>query len=190
MIALNRIYTRQGDDGTSGLVTGARRSKADLRFEAIGTVDETNAAIGMARLHAAALGAEIDAILGRVQNDLFDLGADLATPEEPKRGPALRISETQVHRLESEIDRLNAALTPLRSFVLPGGTPAAAALHLARTICRRAERLVVGLRDHGDPVSPAALSYVNRLGDLLFVLARAANDGGAADVLWVPGENR
>jgi cob(I)alamin adenosyltransferase len=190
MVSLNRIYTRQGDDGSSGLVTGARRSKADPRFEAIGTVDETNAAIGLARLHAAALGASLDAILGRVQNDLFDLGADLATPDEPKRGPALRVSETQVHRLEGEIDEINAALSPLTSFVLPGGTPGAAALHVARTVCRRAERLMVALRDGGQPVSPAALSYINRLSDLLFVLARAANDGGAADVLWVPGENR
>lgn len=190
MVALNRIYTRQGDDGTSGLVTGARRSKADPRFEAIGTVDETNAAIGLARLHAAALGPDLDAVLARVQNDLFDLGADLATPEDPKRGPALRVSETQVHRLEAEIDAINGKLSPLTSFVLPGGTPGAAALHVARTVCRRAERLVVALRDAGEKVSPAALSYVNRLSDLLFVAARAANDDGAADILWVPGENR
>ena len=191
MVALNRIYTRTGDDGTTGLANGERRKKSDLRVEAYGTVDEANACLGLARLHAE---AELDAMLARVQNDLFDLGADLATPEAegetPKR-QALRIVAAQVERLEGEIDALNARLQPLRSFVLPGGSPAAAALHLARTVSRRAERLAVALAaEPGERVSAPALQYLNRLSDFLFVAARVANADGRADVLWVPGANR
>ena len=189
MVALNRIYTRTGDDGTTALANGERRKKFDLRIETYGTVDETNACLGLARLHAA---PDLDGMLGRIQNDLFDLGADLATPEAeaPKR-EALRIVGPQVERLEGEIDALNARLEPLRSFVLPGGSPAAAALHLARTVCRRAERLAVALAaEPGERVSPEAIQYLNRLSDFLFVAARIANDDGRADVLWVPGANR
>jgi cob(I)alamin adenosyltransferase len=191
MVALNRIYTRTGDKGTTGLVTGERRPKHDLRIEAYGTVDETNACLGLARLHTAS--QALDPMLARIQNDLFDLGADLATPESdrPLKHEPLRIVETQVDRLEREIDELNAAIPPLRSFVLPGGTPAAAALHLARTVCRRAERLVVALAEKpGEIVSPACIKYLNRLSDFLFVASRAVNDNGARDVLWVPGQNR
>jgi cob(I)alamin adenosyltransferase len=191
MVALNRIYTRTGDNGTTGLVTGERRPKHDLRIDAFGTVDETNACIGLARLHAGNE-AEVDAMLARIQNDLFDLGADLATPEEGKPLPyePLRISDAQVERLEREIDRLNEHLSPLKSFVLPGGSEAAANLHLARTICRRAERLVVALNDKPDEIiSAAAIKYLNRLSDFLFVAARYVNDRGARDVLWVPGQN-
>jgi cob(I)alamin adenosyltransferase len=187
MVVLNRIYTRTGDKGSAALATGERRSKADLRFEAIGDVDEANAAIGLARIEA---GPELDAILSRVQNDLFDLGADLAVPGDGGRQRSrLRIAATQVARLEAEIDRLNAGLPPLTSFVLPGGAPAAAALHLARTVTRRAERRLVALNGQ-EPLNPALLAYINRLSDLLFVAARFANHGGAGDVLWVPGENR
>ena len=191
MVVLNRIYTRAGDGGQTALVTGERRSKADLRIDAYGTVDETNACIGLARLHTLAEPA-LDAVLARIQNDLFDLGADLATPDAPSSGrEPLRVVDSQVERLEREIDALNADLRPLRSFVLPGGSPAAANLHLARTVCRRAERLVVALADRpGEAVSPAAIRYLNRLSDLLFVASRAANDGGTRDVLWLPGENR
>ncbi|HVL70775.1 MAG TPA: cob(I)yrinic acid a,c-diamide adenosyltransferase [Beijerinckiaceae bacterium] len=192
MVALNRIYTRTGDDGTTGLVTGERRRKDDPRIAAFGTVDETNACIGLARLHTADQPA-LDDILARIQNDLFDLGADLATPEteKPLGHEPLRIVEAQVERLEREIDALNRDIPPLRSFVLPGGTPAAAALHLARTVCRRAERLAVELSAMpGERVSPPALKYLNRLSDLLFVAARAANRNGALDVLWRPGHNR
>jgi cob(I)alamin adenosyltransferase len=192
VVKLNKIYTRTGDDGTTGLVTGERRVKHDLRIEAFGTVDETNACIGLARLHTRD-DAELDAMLGRVQNDLFDLGADLATPESDKPLPyePLRITDAQTERLEREIDGMNEHLSPLTSFVLPGGTAAAAALHLARTVSRRAERLVVALNEKpGDAVSPAALRYLNRLSDFLFVAARRANDHGAGDVLWVPGQNR
>jgi cob(I)alamin adenosyltransferase len=192
MVKLNRIYTRTGDDGTTGLAAGPRRRKDDLRVEAYGTVDETNACVGLARLHTAAE-ADLDAMLGRIQNDLFDLGADLATPEtgEALSYEPLRVVAAQVERLEREIDTLNADLSPLRSFVLPGGSPAAAALHLARTVCRRAERIVVALsRLEGEVVSPAAVQYLNRLSDLLFVAARVVNDNGASDVLWVPGQNR
>jgi cob(I)alamin adenosyltransferase len=192
MVALNRIYTRTGDDGTTGLVTGDRRRKHDLRIEAFGTVDETNACIGLARLHTRDAG-EVDVMLGRIQNDLFDLGADLATPEgdKPLRYEPLRITEAQVERLEREIDRLNEHLSPLKSFVLPGGTAAAASLHLARTVCRRAERIAVALNEKpGETVSAASIKYLNRLSDFLFVAARASNDGGALDVLWVPGQNR
>ncbi|GGC46301.1 cob(I)yrinic acid a,c-diamide adenosyltransferase [Chelatococcus reniformis] len=190
MVALNRIYTRTGDAGTTGLANGERRKKHDLRVEAYGTVDEANAAVGMARLHTS---GDLDAMLARIQNDLFDLGADLATPEtgKPTKHEPLRVRESQVLRLEAEIDALNAPIEPLRSFVLPGGSPAAAALHVARTVCRRAERLVVALADQPDEaVSPTAVKYLNRLSDFLFVAARAANGNGRSDVLWVPGQNR
>lgn len=188
VVLLNRIYTRTGDDGTSALTTGERRPKSDLRFEAIGTVDELNAHVGLARLERAALPDGVDAMLGRIQNDLFDLGADLATPDRPGR-ERLRIVASQVARLEAEIDRLNADLAPLTSFVLPGGTPAAAALHLCRTVARRAERLAVALAAR-EAINPEATRYINRLSDFFFVAARLANDRGAGDVLWVPGENR
>ena len=193
MVVLNRIYTRTGDDGTTALGTGERRPKSDCRVAAYGTVDETNAAIGLARLSAAGEAPDLDAMLGRIQNDLFDLGADLATPaaaDEPE-GQALRIVQAQVDRVERDIDLLNAELQPLRSFVLPAGTPAATALHLARTICRRAERLVVELKqDHGEMVSAPALGYLNRLSDFLFVASRYCNHLRDGDVLWVPGKNR
>ena len=188
MVVLNRIYTRTGDDGTSALATGERRPKSDIRFEAIGTIDEVNSHVGLARLQEEALGPEVAAMLARIQNDLFDLGADLATPEKA-RGERLRISAAQVERLEREIDQMNARLAPLTSFVLPGGTPAAAALHLCRTVARRAERLTVELAAH-ETVNPEALHYVNRLSDFFFVAARVANDDGMKDVLWVPGKNR
>src|ERR1700754_875138 len=190
MVVLNRIYTRTGDDGTTALGSGERRPKYDLRIAAYGTVDETNAAIGLVRLHLADQ-RELDTMLGRVQNDLFDLGADLAVPQRDGKAERLRVLATQVERLEQEIDALNANLAPLNSFVLPGGTPAAAHLHLARTICRRAERMVVELASQPDePVSDAAGQYMNRLSDFLFVASRCANDNGAGDVLWVPGQNR
>jgi len=194
MVVLNRIYTRTGDDGTTALGTGERRKKYDLRVACYGTVDEANAAIGIARL-TMSHDREVDAMLGRIQNDLFDLGADLCSPASDKgKGPAgarLSVSEAQVTRLEVEIDRLNADLAPLRSFVLPGGTPAAAHLHLARTICRRAERMMVELADRpGEDVSATALKYVNRLSDFLFVASRYVNQQGAGDVLWAPGQNR
>jgi cob(I)alamin adenosyltransferase len=192
MVRLNRIYTKTGDDGTTGLAAGPRRLKNDLRVEAYGTIDEANSAIGIARLHTSGM-PELDAMLARIQNDLFDLGADLSTPETdaPAAYEPLRIVETQVERLEHDIDVLNADLEPLKSFVLPGGQPAAAYLHLARTIARRAERLMVALsRTKGERVNAAALRYVNRLSDFLFVASRHANDAGRADVLWVPGKNR
>jgi cob(I)alamin adenosyltransferase len=192
MVKLNRIYTRTGDDGTTGLAAGARRRKDDLRVEAYGTVDETNACVGLVRLHTAG-DPDLDAMLSRIQNDLFDLGADLATPDtgEALSYEPLRVVGAQVERVEREIDRLNADLAPLRSFVLPAGSAAAAALHLARTVCRRAERIVVALsRVEGEVVSPAAVQYLNRLSDLLFVAARYVNDRGARDVLWIPGQNR
>ena len=188
MVVLNRIYTRTGDDGTSALATGERRPKSDTRFEAIGTIDEVNAHVGLARVHADTLGEEIAAMLARIQNDLFDLGADLATPEKA-RGERLRITAAQVERLEREIDGLNAHLLPLTSFVLPGGSPAAATLHLCRTVTRRAERLAVSLAAR-ENVNPEALHYINRLSDFFFVAARVANDNGAGDVLWEPGKNR
>ena len=190
MVALTRIYTRTGDKGTTGLATGERRKKHDLRIEAYGTVDETNACIGLARLHTE---GELDAMLGRIQNELFDLGADLSTPQsgKPLAYEPLRILESQVERIEREIDQLNGELSPLRSFVLPGGSAAAAALHLARTVCRRAERLAVALSDKPDEtVSAAAIKYLNRLSDFLFVASRYANGRGANDVLWVPGATR
>lgn len=191
MVRLNRIYTRTGDDGTTGLVNGERRSKADLRIEAYGAIDETNAAIGLARSLLGANATDLDLILARVQNDLFDLGADLATPSGGRAEGALRIVQSQVERLEREIDEINQRLSPLRSFVLPGGSHGAAALHVARTISRRAERVMVALSAvPGETVEPPAMRYANRLSDLLFVAARAANAGGDADVLWAPGHNR
>jgi cob(I)alamin adenosyltransferase len=192
MVALNRIYTKAGDGGRTQLVGGERRAKHDLRIESYGTVDELNATLGLARLHSAE-DAETDAILMRIQNDLFDLGADLATPprEISREREDLRVLESQVERLEREIDAMNEGLAPLRSFVLPGGTALAAHLHLARTVCRRAERLVVALAEKPEEkVAPALIRYLNRLSDLLFVAARHANDRGARDVLWVPGQNR
>jgi cob(I)alamin adenosyltransferase len=190
MVVLNRIYTRTGDDGTTALGSGERRPKYDLRVEAYGTVDETNAAIGVVRLHLADL-PDLDRMLGLIQNDLFDLGADLAVPQREGRAERLRVLSSQVERLERDIDALNEKLSPLTSFILPGGTPAAAYLHVARTICRRAERVMVELAAKPDePVSEAAIHYMNRLSDFLFVAARAANHNGAGDVLWVPGQNR
>jgi cob(I)alamin adenosyltransferase len=195
MVTLNKIVTKAGDGGKTRLATGEEAPKHAPRVEAYGAVDETNAAIGVARLHLAAL-AELDAIMARVQNDLFDLGADLATPENSKDGKPLpfeplRIQESQVERLEREIDAVNAKLAPLTSFVLPAGSPAAAHLHLARTIARRAERAVARLMETPDErVSAAAFKYLNRLSDLLFVAARAANEDGRADVLWKPGATR
>jgi cob(I)alamin adenosyltransferase len=193
MVVLNRIYTRTGDDGTTALGTGERRKKYDLRVAAYGTLDEVNAAIGVARLHAAG-DRDFDAALGRIQNDLFDVEADLCMPSEKGKGPGgarLAVSAAQVAWIEGEIDRLNAELAPLRSFILPGGSAAAAYLHLARTVCRRAERLMVKLNDQpGESVTPEALQYVNRLSDYLFVASRFMNHKGASDVLWRPGENR
>jgi cob(I)alamin adenosyltransferase len=190
MVVLNRIYTRTGDDGTTALGSGERRPKYDLRISAYGTVDETNAAIGVARLYLAGAPA-VDAMLGLIQNDLFDLGADLAVPEREGKAERLRMLATQVERLERDIDALNEPLAPLTSFVLPGGTPAAAHLHVARTICRRAERLMVELAARPDErISAAAVQYVNRLSDFLFVASRSVNRNGAGDVLWVPGQNR
>jgi cob(I)alamin adenosyltransferase len=192
MVVLNKIYTRTGDDGTTALGTGERVAKYDLRVEAYGTVDETNAVIGLARLHTGDTDPALDAMLARIQNDLFDLGADLCFPDETKDGSArLSVTDAQVGRLESEIDEMNRSLEPLRSFVLPGGRPAASFLHLARTVSRRAERLIVALASRPEePVSEPAIRYVNRLSDFLFVAARYANDKGAADVTWVPGKNR
>lgn len=196
MVRLTRIYTRGGDAGETSLGDGTRLPKHALRVAAFGTVDEANAAVGLARLHAR---GEADDMLRRIQDDLFDLGADLCVPESAGKGEGgaeggaaaerLRIAETQVTRLEEEIDRMNAGLAPLESFVLPGGTPAAAHLHHARTVVRRAERLVTELAT-AEPVNPLAVKYVNRLSDHLFVLARVLNDGGKADVLWRPGANR
>jgi cob(I)alamin adenosyltransferase len=192
MVVLNKIYTRTGDDGTTALGTGERRKKYDLRVAAYGTLDEVNAAIGIARLHTGD-DAALDAALAHVQNDLFDAGADLTTPGKG-RGPGgarLTVTDAQVAWLESEIDRLNAELAPLKSFVLPGGSAAAAYLHLARTICRRGERLIAELKDKpNESVGDEVLKYVNRLSDFLFVASRYANGKGARDVLWVPGRNR
>jgi cob(I)alamin adenosyltransferase len=191
MVVLSKIYTRTGDDGTTALGSGRRVAKFDLRVECYGTLDETNAAIGLARLHTRSDHA-LDAMIARIQNDLFDLGAELCYPDESKdaRG-RLSVSDAQVERLESEIDALNRELQPLRSFVLPGGTQAASFLHLARTVSRRAERLMVALAARpNEPVGGSALRYINRLSDFLFVAARYANDKGQSDVLWVPGQNR
>jgi cob(I)alamin adenosyltransferase len=193
MVTLNRIYTRTGDSGSTRLATGAPVSKSDPRVEAYGAVDETNACVGLARVHTANIpGGELDAILARIQNELFDLGADLSTPPkaDEAEGSALRILDSQVVRLEGEIDAMNAELPPLTSFILPGGTPAAAALHLARTVSRRAEREAVRLVEAGAPVSGPAMRYLNRLSDLLFVAARYANDKGAAEVFWTSGATR
>src|SRR5512145_366348 len=194
MVVLNRIYTRTGDAGATSLGTGERVAKHSPRIAAYGSVDETNASIGMARLHLVDAHPDVDAMLGRIQNDLFDLGADLCVPERigAQGGrERLRVSQAQGKRLEDGIDLMNAKLLPLRSFVLPGGTPAAAALHVARTVCRRAERAMVALAaDPNEPVSPPALKYINRLSDLLFVAGRYVNALGRRDVLWVPGQNR
>jgi cob(I)alamin adenosyltransferase len=192
MVKLNKIYTRTGDDGSTGLGSGERRKKYDLRVAAYGTLDEANAAIGIARLHTANHGT-LDAALSRIQNDLFDVGADLTMPGKGKGpgGARLTVTPAQVTWLEDEIDRLNAELEPLKSFVLPGGSAAAAYLHLARTICRRAERLIAELKDKpGESVGAEVLQYVNRLSDFLFVASRHANGKGAGDVLWQPGQNR
>jgi len=191
MVTLNRIYTKTGDAGKTRLASGATVSKSDGRVEAYGCVDETNACVGLARVHLTA-DPELDAMLGRVQNELFDLGADLATPARPDEaeGSKLRILDSQVERLEREIDALNERLPPLKSFILPGGTPAAAALHLARTVSRRAEREAVRLAETGEPVSGPAMRYLNRLSDFLFVAARWANDGGKAEVFWKSGGTR
>ncbi|MDP3854745.1 cob(I)yrinic acid a,c-diamide adenosyltransferase [Phenylobacterium sp.] len=189
MVVLNKIYTRTGDGGATRLATGEQVSKASLRVEAYGGVDEANACLGMARLHTAAEPA-FDAMLARVQNELFDLGADLATPPREGETNTLRMIDSQTERLEREIDALNAELPPLASFILPGGTAAAAALHLARTVARRAERTAVSLVEAGEPVSPAAMKYLNRLSDFLFVAARHANDQGAREVFWKSGATR
>ncbi|MBL8882238.1 MAG: cob(I)yrinic acid a,c-diamide adenosyltransferase [Hyphomicrobium sp.] len=193
MVVLNRIYTKTGDAGTTALGTGERVSKTSLRIAAYGTVDETNSTIGMVRVHLGDSEPRVDAMLVRIQNDLFDLGADLCVPDRGQKLPyePLRMSEAQVSRLESEIDEMNAELQPLRSFILPGGKPAAAALHVSRTVSRRAERCMVELAaDPNEPVSAAGLKYINRLSDFLFVAARYVNDRGRSDVLWVPGQNR
>ena len=189
MVVLSKIYTRTGDTGQTSLGNGDRVAKHDLRVASYGTVDETNATLGLARLH----GGAMDAALARISNDLFDLGADLCTPDMENDAtapyPRLRMIASQIDRLEHEIDAMNDRLTPLRSFVLPGGTPLAAYLHLCRTTCRRAERLVVELSTH-EPVNPQAIRYLNRLSDWFFVAGRIANDDGALDVLWVPGLTR
>jgi cob(I)alamin adenosyltransferase len=200
MVVLNRIYTRTGDDGTTSLGTGARRKKYDLRIEAYGTLDEVNAVIGLVRLHTGGNNV-LDAALGRIQNDLFDVEADLCLAGKGPGGARLTVTDAQVAWLEGEIDRLNAELAPLKSFILPGGSPASAYLHLARTVCRRAERLMVELKDKDkdkdqdkdkdkEGVSEPSLKYVNRLSDYLFVAGRYANDKGTSDVLWAPGQNR
>ena len=193
MVRLNKIYTRTGDAGTTGLASGERRRKDDLRIEAYGAVDETNSALGVARLSTARDLPRLDAMLARIQNELFDLGADLATPDTGEKldYEPLRILQSQVDRIEAEIDELNADLDPLRSFILPGGSPSAAALHVVRTVSRRAERVMVSLAAKSDEtVSDEALRYINRLSDFLFVAARWANDQGKADILWVPGQTR
>lgn len=193
MVVLNKIYTRTGDDGTTALGSGERVAKHGPRVSAYGTVDETNAVIGVARLATAETDATVDEMLARIQNDLFDLGADLCMPDrgETLAYEPLRMTTAQVQRLEEDIDRLNGELDPLKSFVLPGGCEAAARLHVARTVSRRAERLIVELAEHEDePVSDAAIQYANRLSDFLFVAARYVNARGKGDVLWVPGQNR
>ena len=191
MVVLNRIYTRTGDKGTTRLATGAPVSKASARVEAYGAIDEVNACIGLARVHTSA-DAILDAMLARIQNELFDLGADLATPSQAGEtaASALRILDSQVTRLETEIDQLNEGLPPLASFILPGGAPAAAALHLARTVCRRGERILVAAVEGGETIGGPAMRYVNRLSDFLFVAARHANDRGAAEVFWQSGATR
>ena len=195
MVVLNRIYTRTGDGGDTGLGDGSRRAKHSDRVAAYGSVDETNAALGLARLHAGQVddGGEMAGALSRIQNDLFDLGADLCRPnmasDAQAEYPPLRMADTQVARLEVEIDAMNGALAPLRSFILPGGTALAAHLHLCRTVSRRAEREATRLAE-AEEVNPAALRYLNRLSDWFFVAGRVANKNGEADVLWVPGANR
>ena len=194
MVVLNKIYTRTGDDGTTSLGSGERRKKYDLRVAAYGTLDEANAAIGIVRLHTAD-DPVLDPVLSRIQNDIFDVEADLCILDDAKgKGPGgskLNVTGKQVAWIEQQIDALNEGLAPLRSFILPGGTPAAAYLHLARTMCRRAERLMIELRDQpGEAVTPEAIQYVNRLSDFLFVAGRHANDKGEKDVLWQPGLNR
>ncbi len=187
MVTLSKIYTRGGDKGETSLGSGDRVVKHDVRVAAYGTVDETNGVIGLARLYT---DGDADNMLSRIQNDLFDLGADLCTPEDGKRSEgALRTVPEQVDRLEAEIDAMNEGLTPLTSFILPGGTPAAAHLHHARTVARRAERLMTELAGR-EPINPAAIKYINRLSDHLFVLGRVLNDNGKSDVLWVPGAHR
>jgi cob(I)alamin adenosyltransferase len=191
MVVLNRIYTRTGDDGTTALGSGERRKKYDLRIDAYGTLDEVNAVIGLARVQCGGGDRALDAMLARIQNDLFDVEADLCLSQKGPGGARMTVTDAQVEWLERQIDQLNADLAPLRSFILPGGSPAAAYLHLARTVCRRAERLMVELNDKpGEGVTVAALKYVNRLSDFLFVAGRHANDKGASDVLWQPGQNR
>jgi cob(I)alamin adenosyltransferase len=193
MVVLNRIYTRTGDAGTTALGSGERVPKTSLRIAAYGTVDETNALVGVARVQLARAEPDVDAMLLRVQNDLFDLGADLCVPDRGEKLPyePLRVSDAQVKRLEDEIDLMNESLQPLRSFILPGGSAAGAALHVARTVSRRAERLIVELAAlPNEPVSAPVLKYINRLSDFLFVAGRFVNDRGKADVLWVPGKNR
>ncbi len=193
MVVLNKIYTKTGDKGTTALGSGERRMKYDLRIAAYGTVDECNSAIGVARVETSRNHAALDKALSRIQNDLFDLGADLATPDtgEKLEYEPLRVVEAQVSRIETDIDTFNSDLDPLRSFILPGGDPAAAHLHLARTIARRAERMIVELAEQpGEHVNPETIRYMNRVSDFLFVAARFANEMGKADVLWVPGENR
>jgi len=188
MVKLTKIYTRGGDTGLTSLGDGERRPKHDLRIAAYGHVDEANACVGLVRLHTA--GLPEDEMLGRIQNDLFDLGADLCTPEaENPKWPPLRVVQEQVDRLEREIDEMNAELAPLNSFILPGGSPAAAYLHLARTVARRAERAMTEAAEH-ESLNPVAIRYINRLSDHLFVLGRRLNANGAGDVLWVPGQNR
>jgi cob(I)alamin adenosyltransferase len=188
VVKLNKIYTKTGDDGTTGLVRGPRRMKHDLRVACYGTVDEANSFIGLARLHTGSM-PKIDRLLSRVQNDLFDLGSDLATPgQDPEGVESLRITAAQTGWVEEQIDNYNEGLAPIRSFVLPGGTPLAAALHVARTVTRRAERMVVELIAREPDVNPGAMIYLNRLSDLLFVMARVANANGSSDVLWTPGK--
>ena len=193
MVQLTKIYTRGGDQGETSLGDGSRVAKHGARVEAYGTVDEANAVIGLVRVEIARAGADekdLDAALSRIQNDLFDLGADLCTPEDGRRAEgALRIAASQVEWLETEIDKINERLAPLSSFILPGGSPVAAQLHLARTVARRAERCVTELA-RSETVNTEAVKYLNRLSDLLFVMSRAANNDGADDVLWVPGANR
>lgn len=190
MVKLNKIYTRTGDDGTTGLVRGPRRFKYDLRVDCFGSIDETNSAIGICRLLTTSM-PKIDSLLGRIQNDLFDLGSDLATPgiDAPGTTPSLRITPEQSAWIEQMIDLYNDGLEPLNSFVLPGGTPLAANLHVARTVARRAERQVVELVHNEPGTNGQAIVYLNRLSDLLFVLARVANNAGRNDVLWVPGRH-
>jgi cob(I)alamin adenosyltransferase len=193
MVVLNKIYTKTGDAGTTALGSGERVPKTSPRIAAYGTVDETNAHIGVARVHLANADPDVDAMLLRVQNDLFDLGADLCVPDRGEKLPyePLRVADAQVKRLEDEIDLMNASLSPLRSFILPGGSATAAALHVARTVSRRAERMIVELAAiPGEPVSAPVLKYINRLSDFLFVAGRYVNERGKSDILWVPGKNR